>query len=98
MDAADALLDTLWIPGQVKVEHQTTELQVASLAGGLGREEHLGALLKTTDGLAFLRLRELAVVGHKVHSQAAQQIRQQIQRGTKMGKDDQFLTSVRGQL
>jgi len=55
VDASDALLDALRVPGQVEVEHETAELEVAPLARRLGREQHLGALLKAVDGLVLLR-------------------------------------------
>ena len=41
VDAAEALLQAVRVPGQVVVHHQVRALQVDALAGGVGGEQHL---------------------------------------------------------
>ncbi len=74
MDAAHALLDALRVPGQVKVEHQAAELEVAPLAGSLGGEEDLRALLEAADGLVLVLSRELAVIENSVDTYSPQKV------------------------
>ena len=46
MDAAEALLQAVRVPGQVVVHHQVRDLEVHAFAGGVGGDEHddLGVL------------------------------------------------------
>ena len=41
VDAAEALLEPVRVPGQVVVDHQVGALEVDALAGGVGGEQHL---------------------------------------------------------
>ena len=41
VDAAEALLEAVRVPGQVVVDHQVGALEVDALAGGVGGEQHL---------------------------------------------------------
>jgi hypothetical protein len=56
MDAAHALFQAHRVPGDVVVDHQPAELEVDTLAGGLGGDQHLG-------GFAELALGENAGAG-----------------------------------
>ena len=53
VDAPEALLEPVGIPGQVVVDHQVGALEVDALAGGVGRQQdlHLGIVPE-----GFLRL------------------------------------------
>ena len=42
VDATEALLDAVGVPGQVVVDHQVGALQVETLAGGVGRDQDAG--------------------------------------------------------
>ena len=56
VDAAEALLQAVGVPGQVVVDHQVGALEVDALAGGVGGQQHLhlGVVLE-----GFLRLQAL---------------------------------------
>ena len=41
VDAAEALLEAVGVPGQVVVDHQVGALEVDALAGGVGGQQHL---------------------------------------------------------
>ena len=45
VDAPEALLDAVGVPGQVVVDHQVGALEVDALAGGVRRDEDLNGLV-----------------------------------------------------
>ena len=51
VDAAHALLQPYRVPGDIVVDHEPAELEVNSLAGGLGGDENLSILAKLTLGV-----------------------------------------------
>src|ERR1039458_9598749 len=63
VNAAEPLLDLHRVPRQVEVDHGVTELQVATLAGGLRAEEHVGLRLEYRNGSVLVPASEAAVIG-----------------------------------
>ena len=54
---------------------------------------------KAADGLVLFLPRELGrLIEHEIHAHLRANVRQQLQRGTEVGEDDQLLTPVGGQL
>ncbi len=51
VDASHALFEAHWVPGDVIVDHEPAELEVDSLAGGLGGDEDLSILAKLALGV-----------------------------------------------
>ena len=56
VDAAETLLDPVWVPGQVVIDHQVGTLQIDAFTGGVGGKQHLH-LWVVFEG--FLRLQPL---------------------------------------
>ena len=96
VDAAEALLEAVGVPGQVVVDHQVGALEVDALAGGVGGQQdlHLGIVPE-----GFLRLHALlaahAAVDRHDGLRAAEERRdaalQVVQRVAVLGEDDQLL-------
>ena len=61
VDAADALLEPHGVPGQVVVHDDARELQVAALAAGLGRDQHLFVMTEVVERLLLLTPAHLTV-------------------------------------
>ena len=96
VDAAEALLEAVGVPGQVVVDHQVGALEVDALAGGVGGEQHLHFRVVPE---RLLRLHPLlaahAAVDHDHGLLAAQQGRdaglEVVQRVAVLGEDDELL-------
>ena len=96
VDAAEALLDAVGVPGQVVVHHQVGALEVDALAGGVGGQQHLhlGVVLER-----LLRLHALlaahAAVDHDHGLLTAEQrgdaVLKIVQRVAVLGEEDQLL-------
>ena len=63
VDAAEALLEAVRVPGQVVVDHQVGALEVDALAGGVGGDQHLhlGVVHEALDDSAPLLAAHAAV-------------------------------------
>src|SRR5262249_51170237 len=49
VDATNALLNALWIPGQVVVDDRVAKLEIQAFCASLGRNEHLRLVLELMD-------------------------------------------------
>ena len=100
VDAAEALLEAVGVPGQVVVDHQVGALEVDAFAGGVGGEQHLhlGVVPER-----LLRLQPLLAAHAAVdddHGLLAAEQRgdlslEVVQRVAVLGEDDQLLARRR---
>ena len=96
VDAAEALLDPVRVPGQVVVDHQVGALEVDALAGRVGREQDLDLGVVPE---RLLRLHPLlaahAAVDDDDRLRAAEQRRdaalEVVQRVAVLGEEDELL-------
>jgi len=96
VNAAEALLEAVGVPGQVVVDHEVGALEVDALAGGVGGEEdaYLRVVAEGFFGGAALLATQAAVDGDDglFASEATGDAGMQIVEGIAMfGEDDQFL-------
>jgi len=95
VDAAEALLQPVRVPGQVVVDHQVRPLQVQAFAGGVGRQQDLHSLI-LREGILHLAslLAPHPAVDHdhrlRPPEQRGDAVMQVGQRVTVLGEDDEL--------
>ena len=86
IDAPDALLNLHRVPRQVVIEHDMAELQVQTLAAGVGGDQHLSLVREGALHLLTLVEIERAVEADHLEAAIAQELRQHGLRRDKLGE------------
>ena len=100
VDAPKSLFQTIWIPGQVVVDHQMRPLQVDSFASRIGSQEneYVFVLLKGFLGLGPIFPPHSSVNCHESfrHDDRSKFFTQIVQGVAMFGEDDQLATMAVG--